>query len=182
MRGWPIYTDLLPSCNARCPAGENIQAWLAATRAGQHERAWRELVADNPLPAIYGGVCYHQPGTGRDDALWHLSKHVDIPARDASRITVRALFDGFRTSHEVNTIDLLSDDDLRALVPEELIRTHRSRALSPDHPVIRGTAQNPDVGLFPPAARAPEDGHVMFEFPRGDLRPYRISPDQHMFA
>jgi hypothetical protein len=62
LRGWPIYTDLLPSCNAR--------------------------------------------------AAWHL-------------------------------------------VPEELIRTHRSRALSPDHPVIRGTAQNPDVGLFPrqPAPR-----------------------------
>jgi NADPH-dependent glutamate synthase beta subunit-like oxidoreductase len=55
----PIYLDLLPPCNARCPAGENIQAWLAATRAGEHERAWRELVADNPLPAIHGRVCYH---------------------------------------------------------------------------------------------------------------------------
>jgi NADPH-dependent glutamate synthase beta subunit-like oxidoreductase len=55
----PSYTDLLPPCNARCPAGENIQAWLAATRAGEHERAWRELVADNPFPAIHGRVCYH---------------------------------------------------------------------------------------------------------------------------
>jgi NADPH-dependent glutamate synthase beta subunit-like oxidoreductase len=55
----PVYTDLLPPCNAHCPAGENIQAWLAATQAGQHERAWRELVADNPLPAIHGRVCYH---------------------------------------------------------------------------------------------------------------------------
>jgi len=45
----------------------------------------------------------------------------------------------------VNTVDLLSDDDLRALVPHELIRAHRGRALSPDRPVIRGTAQNPDV-------------------------------------
>jgi len=54
-------------------------------------------------------------------------------------------FDGFRTSHELNTIELLSDDDLRALVPEELIRAHRGRALSPDRPFIRGTAQNPDV-------------------------------------
>ena len=54
-------------------------------------------------------------------------------------------FDGFRTSHELNTIDTLTDDDLRALVPEELIRAHRARALSPEHPFIRGTAQNPDV-------------------------------------
>ena len=54
-------------------------------------------------------------------------------------------FDGFRTSHELNTIELLSDDDLRALVPEELVRAHRARALSPERPFIRGTAQNPDV-------------------------------------
>jgi len=55
----PVYVDLLPPCNAGCPAGENIQAWLAHTQAGDHERAWRELVADNPFPAIHGRVCYH---------------------------------------------------------------------------------------------------------------------------
>lgn len=55
----PVYVDLLPPCNAGCPAGENIQAWLALTKAGRHEQAWRELVADNPLPAIHGRVCYH---------------------------------------------------------------------------------------------------------------------------
>ena len=55
----PVYTDLLPPCNAGCPAGENIQAWLASTRAGEHERAWRQLTADNPFPAIHGRVCYH---------------------------------------------------------------------------------------------------------------------------
>ena len=55
----PVYVDLLPPCNAGCPAGENIQAWLAHTTAGRHEQAWRELVADNPLPAIHGRVCYH---------------------------------------------------------------------------------------------------------------------------
>ncbi len=55
----PLYVDLLPPCNAGCPAGENIQAWLAHTKAGRHEQAWRELVADNPLPAIHGRVCYH---------------------------------------------------------------------------------------------------------------------------
>ena len=63
----------------------------------------------------------------------------------ASRVPFVHFFDGFRTSHELNTIDLLADDDLRALVPEELVRAHRSRAMSPDHPFIRGTAQNPDT-------------------------------------
>jgi NADPH-dependent glutamate synthase beta subunit-like oxidoreductase len=55
----PVYVDLLPPCNAGCPAGENIQAWLAHAKAGRHEQAWRQLVADNPLPAIHGRVCYH---------------------------------------------------------------------------------------------------------------------------
>ncbi len=55
----PVYMDLLPPCNAGCPAGENIQAWLASMRAGEHQRAWRQLTADNPFPAIHGRVCYH---------------------------------------------------------------------------------------------------------------------------
>ncbi|MEA2671427.1 MAG: hypothetical protein QOG45_1647 [Chloroflexota bacterium] len=55
----PVYVDLLPTCNAGCPAGENIQAWLAHAEAGRHEEAWRQLVQDNPLPAIHGRVCYH---------------------------------------------------------------------------------------------------------------------------
>ena len=55
----PIYVDLLPPCNAGCPAGENIQAWLAHAEVGHHEQAWRQLVADNPMPAIHGRVCYH---------------------------------------------------------------------------------------------------------------------------
>jgi NADPH-dependent glutamate synthase beta subunit-like oxidoreductase len=55
----PVYLDLLPPCNAGCPAGENIQAWLAHAQAGWPEQAWRQLVADNPLPAIHGRVCYH---------------------------------------------------------------------------------------------------------------------------
>ncbi len=55
----PLYLDLLPPCNAGCPAGENIQAWLAHTQAGRYEQAWHELVRDNPFPAIHGRVCYH---------------------------------------------------------------------------------------------------------------------------
>ncbi len=54
-----MYVDLLPPCNAGCPAGENIQGWLAQVQAGQHERAWRILVDDNPFAAIHGRVCYH---------------------------------------------------------------------------------------------------------------------------
>ena len=63
----------------------------------------------------------------------------------ATRVPFVHFFDGFRTSHELNTIELLADDDLRALVPTELVRAHRGRALTPEHPFIRGTAQNPDV-------------------------------------
>ena len=55
----PLYVDLLPPCNAGCPAGENIQAWLAHTEAGRNQEAWRELVTNNPFPAIHGRVCYH---------------------------------------------------------------------------------------------------------------------------
>ncbi len=55
----PVYVDLLPPCNHACPAGENIQAWLALVRAGRHREAWLTLLADNPLPAIHGRVCYH---------------------------------------------------------------------------------------------------------------------------
>lgn len=55
----PIYLDLLPPCNAGCPAGENIQEWLRLIKAGEAEAAWRQLVTDNPFPAIHGRVCYH---------------------------------------------------------------------------------------------------------------------------
>ncbi len=55
----PVYVDLLPPCNAGCPAGEDIQAWLAHAQAGEHELAWRALTADNPFAAIHGRVCYH---------------------------------------------------------------------------------------------------------------------------
>jgi pyruvate-ferredoxin/flavodoxin oxidoreductase len=63
----------------------------------------------------------------------------------ASRVPFLHFFDGFRTSHEVNTIERLDEDDLRALLDEALVHAHRSRALTPDAPVLRGSAQNPDV-------------------------------------
>jgi pyruvate-ferredoxin/flavodoxin oxidoreductase len=62
-----------------------------------------------------------------------------------TRIPFLHFFDGFRTSHEVNKIELLSEDDMRALINMDRVFEHRQRALSPDRPVLRGTAQNPDV-------------------------------------
>jgi pyruvate-ferredoxin/flavodoxin oxidoreductase len=62
-----------------------------------------------------------------------------------SRVPFLHVMDGFRTSHEVNKISLLSDDDLRALIDDDAVRAHRARALTPERPVMRGTAQNPDV-------------------------------------
>ena len=62
-----------------------------------------------------------------------------------ARVPFLHFFDGFRTSHELNTIERLTEDDLRALLDEERIAEHRARALDPDHPVLRGSAQNPDV-------------------------------------
>ncbi|MBD2298660.1 pyruvate:ferredoxin (flavodoxin) oxidoreductase [Nostoc sp. FACHB-190] len=62
-----------------------------------------------------------------------------------SRVSFMHFFDGFRTSHEVQKVKLLADDDIKSLIPDELILEHRARALTPDRPVLRGTAQNPDV-------------------------------------
>jgi pyruvate-ferredoxin/flavodoxin oxidoreductase len=62
-----------------------------------------------------------------------------------ARVPFVHFFDGFRTSHEINKIALLDEDDLRALLDESAIQRHRAHGLTPDRPVIRGTAQNPDV-------------------------------------
>ncbi len=62
-----------------------------------------------------------------------------------SRIPFLHFFDGFRTSHEVNKMTLLSDDQIRAMIDDNLVMAHRRRGLTPDKPVLRGTAQNPDV-------------------------------------
>jgi pyruvate-ferredoxin/flavodoxin oxidoreductase len=63
----------------------------------------------------------------------------------ASRVPFLHFFDGFRTSHEVDKISQLDRDTVRAMIDEDLVIAHRSRALSPDHPVLRGSSQNPDV-------------------------------------
>jgi pyruvate-ferredoxin/flavodoxin oxidoreductase len=62
-----------------------------------------------------------------------------------SRVPFINFFDGFRTSHEVNTLDLLEDSQIRAMIDDDLVAQHRARALTPDAPVVRGTAHNPDT-------------------------------------
>ncbi len=98
-----------------------------------------------------------------------------------SRVPFVHFFDGFRTSHELNTIQSLDDDDLRALVPEHLVLDHRARALSPERPFIRGTAQNPDTyfqareTVNPFYARVPDQvEELMGELSRRTGRPMHI--------
>jgi len=65
----PVYMDFLPPCNHACPAGEDIQAWLALAQEGQYEAAWQKLIENNPFPAIHGRVCYHPCETSCNRAL-----------------------------------------------------------------------------------------------------------------
>jgi len=62
-----------------------------------------------------------------------------------SRVPFIHFFDGFRSSHEINKVEELTADDMRAMIDDELVRAHRARAMNPDRPVLRGTSQNPDV-------------------------------------
>jgi pyruvate-ferredoxin/flavodoxin oxidoreductase len=98
-----------------------------------------------------------------------------------SRIPFLHFFDGFRTSHELNTLDLLSDQQIRAMIRDDLVREHRARALNPEHPFIRGTAHNPDTYF-----QAREASNTFYEcvpaivqaamdrFGRFSGRPYRL--------
>jgi len=65
----PVYRDFLPPCNHACPAGEDIQAWLALAQEGQYEAAWQKLLENNPFPAIHGRVCYHPCETSCNRAI-----------------------------------------------------------------------------------------------------------------
>jgi NADPH-dependent glutamate synthase beta subunit-like oxidoreductase len=65
----PVYRDFLPPCNHACPAGEDIQAWLALAQAGEYEAAWQKLLENNPFPAIHGRVCYHPCETSCNRAI-----------------------------------------------------------------------------------------------------------------
>jgi pyruvate-ferredoxin/flavodoxin oxidoreductase len=84
-------------------------------------------------------LCSSSPQEAQDFAL------VAHAATLSSRVPFLHFFDGFRTSHELNTIDALGDAEIKGFVDEQLVAAHRARALSPEHPVLRGSAQNPDV-------------------------------------
>ncbi len=74
----PLYVDFMPPCNSACPAGENIQAWMADAQAGKYFEAFQTLVADNPFPAIMGRVCVKPCETGCNRT--HIDTAVNIHA------------------------------------------------------------------------------------------------------
>ena len=74
----PIYVDFIPPCNSACPAGENIQAWMAHAQSGNYFEAFQELVADNPFPAVMGRVCIKPCETGCNRT--HIDSTVNIHA------------------------------------------------------------------------------------------------------
>ena len=100
----PVYRDLLPPCNGSCPAGENVQAWLAHAEAGHYEEAWLTLAGDNPLPAVHGRVCYHpcEAACNRQQVDSAVSIHAverflgDLAAREGWQIPVDAVASGRR--------------------------------------------------------------------------------------
>ena len=98
-----------------------------------------------------------------------------------ARVPFLHFFDGFRTSHEIGKIEELTDEDIRAMLPDALVAAHRARSLSPDRPVLRGTAQNPDVFFQAREACNPwydaTPGHVqdaMDALAARTGRPYRL--------
>ncbi|MCC7366386.1 MAG: pyruvate:ferredoxin (flavodoxin) oxidoreductase [Dehalococcoidia bacterium] len=123
----------------------------------------------------WGMLCSASVQEAQDFAL------IATAATLRARVPYLHFFDGFRTSHELNKITLLCDDTIRALIPDELVAAHRARRLTPDAPVIRGTAQNPDVffqsreAANPYYAAAPAiTREVMDEFARLTGRRYRL--------
>ena len=65
----PVYVDRLPPCNHACPAGENIQQWLYLAEDGSYEAAWRQIMRDNPFPAVMGRACFHPCQTACNRAM-----------------------------------------------------------------------------------------------------------------
>ncbi len=94
----PVYLEHLPPCNVACPAGEDIQGWLAFAQAGDFKAAWERLVTDNPMPAVHGRVCYHPCETSCNRAEFDgaVSIHAverflgDMALREGWRVPVTA--------------------------------------------------------------------------------------------
>ncbi len=105
-RRLPHWVSLLPPCNHACPAGENIQAWLAFAQAGDYRRAWETLMADNPLPATHGRVCYHPCETACNRAEMDASVSIHAVER----------FLGDMATHEGWTVPMAPATGKRVLV------------------------------------------------------------------
>ncbi len=120
-----------------------IERFLGDRAAEEHWMLERAAAASGKRVLIVGA------GPSGLAAAYHLlrSGHaVEIhEAQLRSRVPFLHFFDGFRTSHELNTLTLLSDEEIRAMIDEDLVHAHRARALDPEHAFIRGTAHNPDT-------------------------------------
>jgi pyruvate-ferredoxin/flavodoxin oxidoreductase len=132
-----MYPNMFKIAGELTPAVFHIAARALATHAlsifGDHSdvmavraAGWAMLFANSPQEA-------------QDMAM------IAQMATLRARVPFLHVFDGFRTSHEVNVVDELPEDDVRALLDDDLVRAHRERALTPERPVLRGSAQNPDV-------------------------------------
>ncbi|HEV8105957.1 MAG TPA: FAD-dependent oxidoreductase, partial [Burkholderiales bacterium] len=96
----PVYVDRLPPCNHACPAGENIQGWLAHAESGDYEAAWRVLTRDNPLPAVMGRVCYHPCETECNRAALDAAVGINSVERFLGDEALRRGWQFDRPSHE----------------------------------------------------------------------------------
>jgi pyruvate-ferredoxin/flavodoxin oxidoreductase len=132
-----MLPDMFKIAGELTPAVIHVAARTVATHAlsifGDHSDVY------SARSTGFAMICARTPQEAHDMAA------VTAMATLESRIPFVHFFDGFRTSHELNRVEKLSDDDLRALMPEAAIEAHRNRSLSPDRPVVRGTAQNPDT-------------------------------------
>jgi len=96
----PVYLDRLPPCNSACPAGEDIQGWLAHAESGDYEAAWRLLSADNPLPAIMGRVCYHPCETSCNRAALDSAVGINSVERFLGDEAIRRGWDFAKPAHK----------------------------------------------------------------------------------
>jgi pyruvate-ferredoxin/flavodoxin oxidoreductase len=132
-----MYPNMFKIAGELLPSVFHIAARAVATHAlsifGDHS----DVMAVRS--AGWGMLFANSPQEAQDIAL------IAQMATLRSRVPFLHAFDGFRTSHEVNIVELLSEADVRALVDDEGLRAHRARAMTPDRPTLRGSAQNPDV-------------------------------------
>ena len=132
-----MLPDMFKIAGELTPAVIHVAARAIATHAlsifGDHSDVYTARTTG------FAMLCARTPQEAHDLAA------ISAMSTLTSRIPFLHFFDGFRTSHELNRVEKLSDADLLALMPEDAIEAHRNRSLSPERPAVRGTAQNPDT-------------------------------------